>query len=79
MDPPFLISALDTGEWSASRPGRFTPRQRTPDNHWLGGCVGPQTLSGRCGQKQNRCPDWNCIRSIEAIARRYPTSTSFLC
>jgi hypothetical protein len=23
--PPFLTSALDGGEWSASRPGRFTP------------------------------------------------------
>jgi hypothetical protein len=23
--PPSLISALDGGEWSTSRPGRFTP------------------------------------------------------
>jgi hypothetical protein len=26
----FLTSALDGGEWSASRPGRFYPRERTP-------------------------------------------------
>jgi hypothetical protein len=26
----FLISALDGGEWSASRPGRFTPGVRAP-------------------------------------------------
>jgi hypothetical protein len=26
----FFTSALDTGQWSASRPGHFTPRQRNP-------------------------------------------------
>jgi hypothetical protein len=36
--PPILTSALDGGEWSASRPGRFTPRKRTPSTHWIGGC-----------------------------------------
>jgi hypothetical protein len=25
----FLISVLDGGEWSASRPGRFTPMEKT--------------------------------------------------
>jgi hypothetical protein len=30
----FLTSALDGGEWSASRPSRFTPRERAP---WIGG------------------------------------------
>jgi len=35
-----LTSALDGGEWSASRPGRFTPRERAPFTHWIGGCVG---------------------------------------
>jgi hypothetical protein len=25
MATPFLISALDADEWSATRPGRFTP------------------------------------------------------
>jgi hypothetical protein len=28
--PPFLTSALDRGEWKASRPGRFTPGGRAP-------------------------------------------------
>jgi hypothetical protein len=36
-----LTSALDRGKWSALRPGRFTPRERAPGNHWMGGCVGP--------------------------------------
>jgi hypothetical protein len=37
-----LISALDGGEWSASRPGRFTPRKRAPGIHWIGGWVHPR-------------------------------------
>jgi hypothetical protein len=39
-----LTSALDGGEWSASRPGRFTPRERAPDTHWIGGWVGPRAV-----------------------------------
>jgi hypothetical protein len=30
VDPPFLTSALDRGELSASLPGRFTPEERIP-------------------------------------------------
>jgi hypothetical protein len=32
-----LTSALDGGEWSASRPGRFTRKGRDPGTHWIGG------------------------------------------
>jgi hypothetical protein len=38
----FLISALAGGEWSASRPGRFTPEERDPGTHWIGGWIGPR-------------------------------------
>jgi hypothetical protein len=37
-------SALDGGEWSASCPSRFAPRERAPDTHWIGGWVGPRTV-----------------------------------
>jgi len=37
-----LTSALDGGEWSASHPGRFTPRERAPGTHWIGGWVDPR-------------------------------------
>jgi hypothetical protein len=37
----FLTSALDVGDWSASRPGRFIPRERAPCTHWIGDKVGP--------------------------------------
>jgi hypothetical protein len=36
-----LASALVEGEWSALRPGRFTPKERAPRTHWIGGWVGP--------------------------------------
>jgi hypothetical protein len=39
-----LTSALDGGEWSASRPGRFTPRERVPGTHWIGGWLGPRAV-----------------------------------
>jgi hypothetical protein len=39
-----LTSALDGGEWSASRPGRFTPKERVPGTHWKGGWVGPRAV-----------------------------------
>jgi hypothetical protein len=37
-----LTTALDGGEWSASRHGHFTPRERAPSTHWIGGRVGPR-------------------------------------
>jgi hypothetical protein len=37
-----LTSALVGGEWSASRPARFTPRERGPGTHWIGGWVDPR-------------------------------------
>jgi hypothetical protein len=38
----FLTLALYGGKWSASRPGRFTPGERVPGTHWIGGGVGPR-------------------------------------
>jgi hypothetical protein len=35
----FLTSALDGGEWSASRPGRSLPREMIPSTYWTGGWV----------------------------------------
>jgi hypothetical protein len=40
----FLTSALDGDEWSASPPGRFTPRERARGTHWIGGWVGPRAV-----------------------------------
>jgi hypothetical protein len=39
-----LTSAIDGGEWSASRPGRSTRRETAPSTHWLGGWVGSRAV-----------------------------------
>jgi hypothetical protein len=39
-----LTSALDGGEWPALRSGRFTPRERAPGTHWIGGWVGTRAV-----------------------------------
>jgi hypothetical protein len=39
----FFNSALLAGEWSASRPCRFTPGERATGTRWTGGWVGPRT------------------------------------
>jgi hypothetical protein len=38
----FLTSALAGGEWSASRPCRFTPGEIDASTHWIGDWVGPR-------------------------------------
>jgi hypothetical protein len=38
----FLTLALVGGEWSASRPSRFTPGKEPPGTHWIGGWVDPK-------------------------------------
>jgi hypothetical protein len=42
IDPLFLTSAFAGGEWSASRPCRFTLAERVPGTHWIGDWVGPR-------------------------------------
>jgi hypothetical protein len=39
-----LTSVLDGGEQSASCPSHFTPRERAPVTHWIGGWVGPRAI-----------------------------------
>jgi hypothetical protein len=38
----FLTSALVGGEWSATRPGLFAPRERAPCCNLIGGCLDPR-------------------------------------
>jgi hypothetical protein len=42
MTHVFLTYALVQGEWSASRPARFTPGERGPVTHWIEDWVGPK-------------------------------------
>jgi len=50
------LTALDGGEWSASRPGRFTPRVRSPGYTLDRRCGGPQSQSGHSNEKKNSQP-----------------------
>jgi hypothetical protein len=38
--PSFLMSALDRGEWLASRPSRLTPREISPGIRWTESWMG---------------------------------------
>jgi hypothetical protein len=48
----FFTSALVRGEWSASRPCRFTTGERAPGTHWIGELGGSQSLSGRVEKRK---------------------------
>jgi hypothetical protein len=69
--PTSLTSALDGGEWSASRPCHFIPWEGVPDTHWIGGWVDPQSRSARCGEEKNPA-----LPGIETVA--IPTELSLL-
>jgi hypothetical protein len=47
----FITVALDGGEWSASCPGHFIPRERRPRK-----IDGPRSQSGCCEGKRNFLP-----------------------
>jgi hypothetical protein len=69
-----LTSALDGDEWSASRAGRFTPRERDP---WypLDTRLGrPQSRSGRGGEEKISQPLPGLEPPIiQPVAQRYTT------
>jgi hypothetical protein len=64
---PFLMSALDRGEWLASRPGRFTSRY--PFNRTLGW---PQGRSVRYGEEKNIVNPGNRTPAFQHVTRLYP-------
>jgi hypothetical protein len=68
----FLTSALDGGEWSASRPGRALPPVKgTPGTHWTGGWVGPR--AGLDAETRRKilclCKGWTPV--IQSIVSHY--------
>jgi len=40
----FLTSALGEGEWSASHPCHFNPREGVPGANWIGGWMAPRAI-----------------------------------
>jgi hypothetical protein len=69
----FLTSALAGGKWLVSRPGRFTPAQRAPGTHWIGGWVCPRAgLDDMTKKKILPHQDSNSKRSVvQPVVSRY--------
>jgi hypothetical protein len=75
MATPFLTSALDGGEWSASRLGRFTPGDTAPNTHFIGGWMGPRAGLDLM-EKKSFSPSWNRTSALQPVA--IPTELSRL-
>jgi hypothetical protein len=77
----FLTSTPVGGEWSASRPSRFTPGERVSCTQWIGGWVDPRTDLER--RKILPLPGLELrplgrpARSQSLYRLRYPGSLSF--
>jgi hypothetical protein len=58
----YLTSALDGGEWSASRLGHALPLGKgtpgTPGTLWIGGWVGPRADLDSGARRKILCPCW---------------------
>jgi hypothetical protein len=61
-----LTSALEGGEWSASRPSRFTPRERAPGAHWIGGFVGSRAVQNAVVKR--KFPRCVCIIYFKVVS-----------
>jgi hypothetical protein len=73
----FLTSALVGGEWSVSRPGRFTTGERAPHTHYIGAGWPPNPV-WTTWKGEISCPylDSNSDPSaVQPIANRYTDST----
>jgi hypothetical protein len=62
----FLNSELDDGEWTASRPLRFTPEERAPGTTLITRLGGLKSHSGHSGDEENNrgaCRELNLLSS----------------
>jgi hypothetical protein len=69
-----LTSALDGGEWSASRPGRFTTKKRDLGTHWIGGWVSPRAVLDAVVKRKIPSPRWESnprTPIVQPVAQRY--------
>jgi hypothetical protein len=69
--PPFMTSALDEGEWSASRLSRFNSGEISPGTPWIGCWMGPRAVLCALEKNKHLAPTGNQIPAILHVARRY--------
>jgi hypothetical protein len=75
--PLFFTSALDGGEWSASRLYRFTPGDTARCTYWKGSWVGPRVGLGRCGEnKKKSCTAGNRTQAVQPVVHRHTALSS---
>jgi hypothetical protein len=68
------IAPLDGSELSASRPDRFTARERTLGTDWIGGFVGPRAVLEALVKRKIRNPRHESnprTPLIQPVAQRY--------
>jgi hypothetical protein len=80
--PPFLTSALDGGDWSASCPRRFIPKEIASGIHWIGRCVDPR--AGLNFTEKRKSPAGTQIGAVHPVAHllyrlSYPGSYYIKC
>jgi hypothetical protein len=69
-----LTSALDGGEWSASLPCHFTPKEIAPGTHWIGGWVGPRAVLNAVAKRTIPSPRRESnprTPIVQPVAQRY--------
>jgi hypothetical protein len=67
----FLTSALDWGEWSASRPGRALPRGKDPRYPLYRRLGGPQSRSGHRLDEKSFAPAGDRTPIARSVVRHY--------
>jgi hypothetical protein len=75
--PPFLLSALDGGKWAASRNALFTPGQRVPGAHCIGGWAGKRTVWTLWRKVKSLASAGNRTPAVQLLAHRYNDSAGF--
>jgi hypothetical protein len=66
LAPPFFTSAPDGGEWSASSPGRFIPKERDPSTHWTEAEWAPQPVWTLWRTEDSLTPAGNQIPAVQS-------------
>jgi hypothetical protein len=67
----YLPRSLDGGEWSASRPRRFNPRERDLQYPLDRSLSWPQNSSGRCGEENKLAPTRNRTAAVQITTSSY--------
>jgi hypothetical protein len=72
--PPFLTSALDGVEWSASNNGRFTWWERGSGSHWIWAGWAPEPVWTVCSTENSLASARNRTPVVHPIAHHYTDS-----